>query len=109
MSKKKSLLKGISASPGKVKGKVRIILNPSGIGKMRKGDILVTGMTNPLFVPAMGKAAAVVTDVGGITCHAAIVSRELSIPCVVGARQATKILKDGMEVLVDGESGEVFG
>lgn len=107
--RKKKLLQGVSASAGKAKGKVKIILDLSEIGKMREGNILVTEMTNPLFVPAMEKANAVVTDVGGVTCHAAIVSRELGIPCVVGAKQATKILKDGMEVLVDGESGAVFG
>lgn len=107
MSKKK-ILQGMSASAGKAKGKVKIILNPSGIGKMRKGDILVTEMTNPLFVPAMEKAAAVVTDEGGITCHAAIVSRELGIPCVVGTKKATKILKDEMEILVDGKNGEIL-
>lgn len=106
---KKKLLEGISASPGKAKGKVRIILEPSEIGKMRKGDILVTRMTNPLFVPAMEKAAAIITDEGGITCHAAIVSRELGIPCVVATKRATKVLKDGMEITVDGSEGKIFG
>lgn len=76
---------------------------------MKKGDILVTEMTNPLFVPAMEKAVAIVTDEGGMTCHAAIVSRELGIPCVVGTKKATKILRDGMAIVVDGKSGEIFG
>lgn len=108
MSKKK-LLQGMSASPGKARGKVKIILDPSEIGKMEKGDILVTAMTNPLFVPAMEKAAAIVTDEGGITCHAAIVSRELGIPCVVATKRATEVLKDGMEITVDGTEGKTFG
>lgn len=108
MSKKK-LLQGMSASPGRVGGKVKIIHNPGEIGKMRKGDILVTEMTNPLFVPAMEKAAAIITDEGGITCHAAIVSRELGIPCIVATKKATKVLKDGMEILVDGKNGEILG
>lgn len=108
MSEKK-VLQGITASPGVTKGKVKIILGPSEVGKMEKGDILVTAMTNPLFVPAMEKAAAIVTDEGGITCHAAIVSRELGIPCVVGTKRATKVLGDGMEIVVDGKSGEILG
>lgn len=108
MNAEKAFLKGMSASPGRVKGKVRIIKNPREISKMRKGDILVTEMTNPLFVPAMEKASAIITDEGGITCHAAIVSRELGISCVVATQKATKILKDGMAIVVDGKRGEIF-
>jgi pyruvate,water dikinase len=71
----------------------------------QEGEILVTGMTRPEFVPLMRRAAAIVTDEGGITCHAAIVSRELNKPCIIGTKFATHILKDGDEVLVDANQG----
>ncbi len=102
------LLKGIGASPGIGSGKVKIILSIEEIDKVKKGDILVTKMTNPDMVPAMKKASAIVTDEGGVTSHAAIVSRELGIPCVVGTKEATKKLKDGLEVTVDGTRGIVY-
>ena len=108
MPKQKIILRGIGASAGVVKGKVKIILSPSEIKKIKEGDVLVTIMTNPLFVPAMKKASAIITDKGGITCHAAIVSRELGIPCVVGTKKATQILKDNMEIIVDGKNGKIF-
>lgn len=104
----KVILKGVAASAGIARGKVKIILKPSQNSKMKKGNILVTEMTNPLFVPAIQKAKAIVTDVGGLTSHAAIISRELGIPCVVGTKRATKILKDGNRVKVDGMKGEIF-
>jgi len=91
-----------------MKGKVKIILDPSDNSKMRKGDILVTEMTNPLFVPAIQKAKAIVTDVGGLLSHAAIVSRELGIPCVVGTKKATKILKDNQKIIVNATKGEIY-
>jgi len=100
-------LVGSCASPGKVTGIVRIISHIDDISKMEQGDILVANATNPSFVPAMKKAAAIVTDMGGITCHAAIVSRELGVPCVVGTKAATKLLKDGDEVEVDAAKGIV--
>ncbi len=102
------LLKGLAASPGVAVGKVKIILDPSELGKMEKGDILVTKMTNPDFVPAMRIAAAIVTDEGGITSHAAIVSRELGIPCIVGTGNATKVLKDNQIITVDATRGVVY-
>ena len=102
------LLKGIGASPGIGSGKVKIILSIDEIDKVKEGDILVTKMTNPDMVPAMKKASAIVTDEGGVTSHAAIVSRELGIPCVVGTKEATKKLKDGLEVTVDGTRGIVY-
>jgi len=108
MPKQKIILKGIPASPGIAKGKAKIILDPSENHKMREGDILVTEMTNPLFVPAIQKAKAIITNVGGLTSHAAIISRELGIPCVVATRKATKILKDGDRVKIDGTKGEIF-
>lgn len=104
----KVLVKGLPASPGIGYGKVRNIKDISEIDLVQDGDILVTGMTNPDMVPAMRKAAAVVTEEGGRTCHAAIVSRELQIPCIVGAKSAASILKQGMEVTVDATRGVVF-
>ena len=106
--KAKLILTGESASPGQGEGPVRIIRSPKEISKIKKGDVLVTPMTTPDFVPAMKKAVAIVTDQGGQTSHAAIVSRELSVPCVVGTRQATKTLKDGDIILVDGSRGLVY-
>lgn len=104
---REAILKGQGASPGIATGVVKIVESPRKLEKIRKGDILVTQMTSPDFVPAMKKAAAIVTDKGGITSHAAIVSRELGIPCIVGTGEATKLLKDGMVVTVDGKSGVV--
>ncbi len=102
------LLKGSAASPGAAAGEVKIILDPSEIGRVRDGDILVAEMTTPDFVPAMKRAVAIVTDRGGRTAHAAIVSRELGIPCVVGTGEATKTLHDGQIVTVDGAHGVVY-
>ena len=98
-------VRGMCASPGRAEGKVRIIMGTKDLGKMQEGDILVSSMTRPELVPAMRKAAAVVTDEGGLTCHAAIVSRELKKPCVVGTRIATKAFKDGELVEVNADHG----
>ncbi|MFH1316063.1 MAG: PEP-utilizing enzyme [Candidatus Woesearchaeota archaeon] len=100
-------IKGMCASIGTAKGKAKIINGANDISKMEKGDILVTSMTRPEFVPAMRKASAIVTDEGGVTCHAAIVSRELNIPCIIGTKIATRVLKDGDKVEVDAEKGIV--
>lgn len=102
------LVKGLGVSPGRGSGKVRTVLSVDDIDQVEEGDILVTEMTHPDWVPAMRRAAAIVTDKGGSTCHAAIVSRELGTPSVVGAENATEVLKDGMEVTVDGYSGMVY-
>ncbi len=102
------LVKGLGASPGVATGKVKIVLSLDDLDKVEPGDILVTTMTTPDMVPAMKRAAAIVTDEGGMTCHAAIVSRELGVPAVVGTKEATKVLKDGMVVTVDGEKGVVY-
>ncbi|VVB66738.1 putative phosphoenolpyruvate synthase [Candidatus Gugararchaeum adminiculabundum] len=107
-SQAKILVKGVSASPGVASGKVRFIPTPKDIEKMGTGEILVTTMTTPDFVPAMKKACAIVTDEGGATAHAAIVSRELGIPCIVGTRDATKKLKEGMTITVDASRGVVY-
>lgn len=102
------LLEGLGAGPGVGIGRVRIILDINELNKVETGDILVTKMTNPDFVVSMKKAKAIVTDEGGITSHAAIISRELGIPCVVGTEKATKILHDGDLITVDGTSGIVY-
>ncbi|MFH1053690.1 MAG: PEP-utilizing enzyme [Candidatus Woesearchaeota archaeon] len=100
-------IKGIIGNKGFVKGKVQLVMSKEDVLKFRKGNILVSITTNPDHVPAMQKAIAVVTDEGGITCHAAIVSRELKIPCVIGTKIATRVLKDGDLVEVDAEKGIV--
>lgn len=103
-----TLVRGLPASPGISSGKVRNIKDITEIDRVEDGDILVTVMTNPDMVPAMRRAAAVVTDEGGRTCHAAIVSRELGIPCIVGAKKASEELTEGMEITVDATRGVVY-
>jgi pyruvate,water dikinase len=103
-----ALLTGAPASPGLASGPARIILEASQIDKVKAGDILVAEMTTPDFVPAMKRAVAIVTNRGGRTAHAAIVSRELGIPCVVGAEGATTTLSDGQVITVDGSHGKVY-
>ncbi len=98
---------GQTAFTGKAAGKVRIVKNQKQMIAVEKGDIIVSPMTTPDFLPAMKIAAAFVTDEGGITCHAAIVSRELKKPCIVGTKVATKVLKDGDLVEVDADQGVV--
>lgn len=100
-------LKGLSACLGKVTGKVKLVLSATEVAKVQKGDILVAVMTRPDYIVAMKKAAAIVTNEGGITSHAAIVSRELNIPCIIGTQVATKALKDGDTVQVDADHGIV--
>ena len=100
-------IKGRSAFYGKARGKVVIVKSVSDLNKVKKGDILVSITTHPDYVPAMQKAKAIVTDEGGITCHAAIVSRELKKPCIVGTKIATKVLKDGDLVEVNADKGAV--
>jgi phosphohistidine swiveling domain-containing protein len=108
VAQKERVIFGVVGSIGKnpkVTGRVRIVFDPSKEKEFKDGDILVTGMTRPEFVPLMRKAGAVITNEGGITSHAAIVSRELKIPCIVGTKIATKVLKDGDLVEVDAEKG----
>lgn len=102
-----SEIAGNSAYAGFVTGRVKIILSEKDFSRFKPGEILVTSMTRPEFVPLMKKAKAVITDEGGITCHAAIVSRELRIPCIIGTKTATRILKDGDLVEVDATKGAV--
>ncbi|MDO8443934.1 MAG: PEP-utilizing enzyme [bacterium] len=100
-------VRGQVAFAGTAEGVVKIVNDTPDMAKMEEGDILVSRSTNPKLFPAMKKAAAFVTDMGGLTCHAAIVARELGVPCVVGTKQATKILKDGDRVEVDAVHGLV--
>lgn len=108
----KVIVKGLPASPGKVSGRVHVILDPSRIDEFKEGEILVTEMTTPDWVPAMKKAKAIVTDSGGMTCHASIVSRELGIPCIVGTKSrgeaATVTIPDGIDVTIDATHGVVY-
>jgi phosphohistidine swiveling domain-containing protein len=100
-------LKGNIAFKGKVTGTVKILLRRAQVNDVEEGDIIVSPMTTPDFLPAMKKASAFITDEGGITCHAAIVARELKKPCIIGTKFATQVLKDGDMVEVDGHSGIV--
>ncbi len=90
-----SLLKGFTASPGKVKGVVRVVMGETHFSKFNEGEILVAPMTRPEYLPLMKKALAIITDEGGLTSHAAIIARELKVPCLIGTKIATKVLKDG--------------
>jgi pyruvate,water dikinase len=102
------MLTGDAASPGLASGPAKILFDPSQIDLVENGDILVAEMTTPDFVPAMKRAAAILTDRGGRTSHAAIVSRELGVPCVVGTGEATKLLQNGQIITVDGSYGKVY-
>jgi len=98
---------GLGAAPGRASGRVRVLHTPADGRRLQAGDVLVAPRTDPDWLPTLRRAAAVVTDQGGVTCHAAIVARELGIPCVVGARTATADLAEGETVTVDGAAGEV--
>ena len=99
---------GLGASPGLASGRVTVYEEGMSLDIVKEGDVLVTSMTMPDMVPAMSRAAAIVTDEGGMTCHAAIISRELGTPCVVGTGNATGLLSEGMTVTVDGTTGKVY-
>lgn len=100
-------IKGTTAQEGNIRGLVKIVLSPKDGNKLNDGDVLVTKMSTPDFLPIMKKACAFITDIGGITSHAAIVSREMKKPCIIGVKDATKILKDGDLVEVDADNGIV--
>jgi len=104
----KVLVTGLGASPGVATGVVRIIEGSKNLDKIKRGDIMVTKMTMPDMVPGMRRAGAIITDEGGMACHAAIVSRELGCPAVVGTKKATQVLVEGKEVTVDGSKGIVY-
>ncbi len=103
----KELVRGLGAAPGVASGPVRVVAKLADAGRLAQGEVLVTHMTAPDWVPLMRRAAAIVTDSGGMTCHAAIVSRELGIPCLVGTTDATTVLRDGEVVTVDASAGIV--
>lgn len=102
------LVRGLAAAPGLGSGPVTVLADPGEGDRLRDGDVLVAQMTNPDWLPTIRRAAGLVTDTGGMTCHAAIVARELGVPCVVGARSATTDLHDGLTVTVDGTRGRVL-
>ena len=105
---KKVILRGIAASPGIAEGIVKVVSGVKDAPSFEEGYILITEMTEPSMVIMMNKAAAIVTDKGGLTSHPAIVSRELGIPCVVATKTATQTLKDKMKIKVDGTKGEIY-
>lgn len=107
-AKAEPLAHGLGASPGRATGAVRVLEAPTDESSMKDGEILVTHMTSPDWVPIMRRAAAIVTDAGGMTSHAAIVARELGVPCIVGAHDATRVLTTGTLVTVDGSAGTVM-
>jgi len=102
------LARGLAAAPGTASGTVRVLETPDQGNRLLEGEILVAQMTNPDWLPTIRRAAALVTDTGGMTCHAAIVARELGVPCLVGTRTATRDLHDGTTVTVDGTHGRVL-
>lgn len=102
------ILKGIAASPGVVEGQARLMLPGSSMNDFKEGEILVTTLTDPTMVHVMIKAAAIVTDLGGITSHPAILSREMGIPCIVNTKVGTEQIRNGQLIKVSGETGEVY-
>ena len=102
------ILSGLGASPGFATGTARILNEGEDLDNIKEGDVLVAKMTMPDMVPAMSRSVAIITDEGGMTCHAAIISRELGTPCVVGTGSATHVLKDGDVVTVDGTTGTIY-
>ena len=108
VSEESIITTGLGASPGLASGRVTVYEEGMSLDVVKEGDVLVTSMTMPDMVPAMSRAAAIVTDEGGMTCHAAIISRELGTPCVVGTGNATGLLSEGMTVTVDGTTGKVY-
>ena len=104
----KIILKGETASAGVYSGPVKVVRSPAELSKVQKGDVLVTRMTTPDMVPAMQRAGAIITDEGGMTCHAAIVSREMGTPCLVGTEHATEVLHDGEIVTIHASRGVVY-
>jgi pyruvate, water dikinase len=108
MKDKKHLLKGIGTSAGTAEGEVYIVDSAKDSEKFPDGGVLVTKITDPTMVMMMNKSSAIVCDIGGMTSHPSIISRELGIPCVVGTKEATIKLKNGQKITVNGTTGEVF-
>ncbi len=108
MNDKKILLKGLGASQGQTQGIARVILPGESFSDFKEGEILVTTITDPTMVMAMVKATAIITDLGGITSHPAILSREMGIPCIVNTKDATKKITNGQTIFIDGQKGEIY-
>jgi pyruvate,water dikinase len=104
----KILLKGIGASPGTIEGVAKLFHSGDNPSIFKSGEILVTTLTDPTMATVMIKATAIITDIGGITSHPAILSREMGIPCVVNTKDATKKIKNGMKIRVDGQKGKIY-
>jgi pyruvate,water dikinase len=104
----KLIVKGIAASQGTIEGTAQIFLPGSDAKIFIEGNILVTTLTDPTMVHAMIKASGIITNMGGITSHPAIVSREMGIPCVVNTKNATDLIKDGSKIILDGTKGEIY-
>lgn len=104
----KLILSGVPASPGTAQGEVRVVKGTEDENIFKKGEVLVTRLTDPSMLSMMAKSAAIVTNIGGMTSHPAIVSREFGIPCIVATQKATQVLKDGMLVEVNGSTGEIL-
>ena len=104
----KVLLKGIGASPGLYRGKVTVIDRGGSNILIKSGEVIVIDFLTPMEIPHILEAGAIITDHGGVTSHAAVIARELGIPCIVSTGKATKLLKDGMEVIVDGKKGIIY-
>lgn len=104
----KIISKGTAASKGLVEGTAFVVKNKKDIFRFKAGSILITRMTDPSFVPAMMNSIGVITDIGGVTCHAAIISRELGIPCIVGTKNATEKIVSGQKLVLDANKGVVY-
>ena len=104
----KKILTGVAASSGKAEGIARIVTSDADLEAFQEGEILVTKITDPTMTIAMNQASAIVCDIGGITSHPAIISRELGIPCVVNAKTATQAIKTGDKILVDANEGAIY-
>jgi pyruvate,water dikinase len=104
----KKILTGLTANKGKILGEVFVIDESKEISKFKSGSILVCRLTNPAYVPAMAEAIGIITDIGGITSHAAIVARELGVPCVVGTKNGSEKLQTGQKILLDADNGAIY-
>lgn len=108
MSKMKFLAGGVGASSGITEGKVVMVRKISELSKVQNGDIIVVRESNPAWTVGMMKAAAIISEFGGIICHAAIIAREMGIPCVVDVENATQLFHDGMRIKIDGSKGAIY-
>ena len=107
MVNEKTIIRGTGVSPGVASGRVKIIEELDDMNEMKEGDIMVVKKLSPSMVPAIKKAAGIITKEEGLTCQAGIVSKELEIPCIAGIKEAMKVLRDGMMITIDGKKGIV--